>query len=175
MRTKYKKPRGVSEGMEEYSLGCVIGQNLFLVAYFGVGFLGMLPLRFAGIPIASLIYAFFLALMLIFVLRKHLCTSCYYYGKICHVGWSKLALMFKKNSGNRELGFKLASITWFLATIFPIVGILVVLFISRSIETMVLFLIFIMLTPINFLIHKKACKTCKERDKCKLSMAKSGS
>ena len=175
MRTKYKKPRSFQKSMEEYPLGCVIGQNLFLVAYFGIGSLGMLPLRFAGIPIISLTYAFFLALMLIFVLRKHLCTNCYYYGKICHVGWSKLALMFKKNSGDRELGFKLANITWFLATIFPIAGILTVLFISRSIETLVLFLIFIMLTPINFWIHKRVCKTCKERDKCKLSMAKSGS
>jgi hypothetical protein len=80
----------MKEGLEKYSLSCVVGQNIFLLVYFGIGFIGMLPLRIHGFPILSILYAFFLATMLLFVLRKHLCTHCYYYGKRCNTGWGEL-------------------------------------------------------------------------------------
>ena len=111
------------EGLEKYPTGCIIGRNLFFLAYFGIGFLGMFSLQIYGFPIVSIAYASFLVIMLLFVLRKHLCTNCYYYGKLCSTGWGKLALMFKKNSGNYEFGVKLAGITWMLATLIPIIGI----------------------------------------------------
>ena len=161
------------EGLENYPIGWVIGQNIFFLAYFGVGFIRMLPLRIHEFPIISVLYALFLIIMLLFVLRKHLCTHCHYYGKLCSTGWGKLsALMFKKNSGNYQLGIRLAGITWMLATAIPIVGIILTLILNYSFSNLIFLILFILLTPINFVSHKKACEKCKMRFICPASMAK---
>jgi hypothetical protein len=160
------------EGFEKYPLGYVIGQNIFFLVYFGIGFVGMLPLQIRGFPIISICYALFLVIMLLFVLRKHICTNCYYYGKLCNTGWGRLALMFEKESGNYELGVKLANVTWMLATLIPIIGIAITLISSFSTFRLTLLVLFLFLTPINFIIHKKSCKKCKMRHICPLSMTK---
>ncbi len=160
-------------GFEEYPIITVIGQNLFFLIYFGIGFIGMLPLKTFGISLISFLYAIFLVIMLLFVLRKHLCTNCYYYGKRCSTGWGKLSsLMFKEKSGNYELGIKLANITWALATLTPIIGIIISLFINFSGYKLALLLLFVVLTPVNFLFHKNSCKRCKLRNICPASMSK---
>ncbi len=161
------------EGLEEYPLGWVIGQNIFFLVYFGIGFIGMLPLKIYGFPIISVLYALFLIIMPLFVLRKHLCTHCYYYGKLCSTGWGRLsALMFKKNSGNYQLVVKLAGITWMLATAIPIVGIILALVLDYSPSNLIFLILFVLLTPVNFVSHKKACEKCKMRFICAASMAK---
>ena len=162
------------KGLKKYPIGCVIGQNLFFLFYFGIGFIGMFSLRIYEFPIISIAYALFLVVILLFVLRKHLCTNCYYYGKLCSTGWGKLALMFRKNSGNYELGVKLAGITWMIATLIPIVGIITVLILSFSTFRLILLVLFLLLTPVNFITHKRACKKCKMRFICPASMAKGG-
>ncbi len=162
------------QGFENYPLGYVIGQNIFFLAYFGVGFIGMLPLQIYGFPVISVLYILFLIIMLLFVLRKHLCTHCYYRGKLCSTGWGKLsALMFKKNSGNYQLGIKLASITWMLATAIPIAGIVLALILNYSFSNLIFLILFILLTPVNFISHKRACEKCKMKFICPTSMAKS--
>lgn len=161
------------EGLEEYSLCCVIGQNVFLLIYFAIGFIGMWSLQIYNFPAVSILYGLFLIVMLLFLLRKHLCTHCYYYGKFCNVGWGKLsAFMFKKNSGNYGLGVKLASITWTVATSVPIIGIVVSLVLSFSIFGLILLILFISLSLINIIIHKKVCEKCKMKFICPASMAK---
>ena len=161
------------KGVEKYSLAFVIGQNVFLLVYFGIGFLGMLPIQVHGFPILSVLYVFFLAIMLLLVLRKYLCTHCYYYGKRCNTGWGKLSsFMFKKESGNYQLGVKLAGVTWILATLIPIIGMFFALIVSYSTLRVGLLVLFILLTQINFVIHKKACNRCKMRFICPASMAK---
>ena len=161
------------EGFEDYPIGCVIGQNILFLAYFGIGFIGMLPLRIFGFPIISVLYTLFLIIMLLFVLRKHLCTHCYYYGKLCSTGWGKLsALMFGKNSGNYRLGVKLAGVTWILVTAIPIVGIILALILEYSPSNLTFLILFILLTLVNFVSHRKACEKCKMRFICPASMAK---
>ncbi len=165
--------KSLAEGFETYPLPWVIGQNLFFLIYFGIGFAGMIPLRIRGIPAVSLLYAIFLLVMLVFVLRKHLCTNCYYYGKMCSTGWGKLsALLFDKNSGNYTLGLKLATITWGLATLLPILGISAALLINFSVTNLILLFLFLILTPLNFLIHRQSCRKCKMRLICPGSLAK---
>ena len=145
------------KGVEKYSLAFVIGQNVFFLVYFGIGFLGMLPIRVHGFPILSVFYVFFLAIMLLLVLRKYLCTHCYYYGKRCNTGWGKLSsFMFKKESGNYQLGVKLAGVTWILATLIPIIGMFFALIVSYSTLRVGLLVLFILLTLINLVIHKRA-------------------
>ena len=158
---------------EEYPLYFVLFQNIFLAIYFGIGFIGMLPLQIRDFPIVSAFYALFLAIMLLFVIRKHLCTNCYYYGKRCSTAWGKLSsLMFKKNSGNYELGAKLANITWMLATLIPIARITAALILNYSPSNLILLILFILLTPVNFITHKKACEKCKMRFICLANTAK---
>ena len=80
------------DGLETFPLLWVIGQNLFLIIYFAVGFIGLYPLQLNNIPILSILFILYFLIVLIFTLRKHLCTHCYYYGKWCHCGWGKLSL-----------------------------------------------------------------------------------
>ena len=161
------------KGLERYPLGCIIGQNIFFLAYFAIGFIGMMPLQIYRFPVISVLYALFLIMMLLFILRKHLCTNCYYYGKICSTGWGKLSsLMFKERSGNYKLGIKLAGITWGLATLIPVVGIIISLILNFTIYELGLILLFISLTPVNFILHKNSCKKCKMRNICPASMVK---
>jgi len=161
------------EGFEEYPITTVIAQNLFFLIYFSIGFIAMLSLKISGIPIISLLYAVFLIVMLLFVLRKHLCTNCYYYGKRCSTGWGKLSsLMFKEKSGNYELGIKLAGITWGLATLIPIIGSIISLILNFTTYRLGLLMLFIFLTPFNFIFHKNSCKRCKMRNICPASIVK---
>jgi len=165
-----------NEGIERYAVSRVILQNLFLLAYFGTGFVAMLPLQLSGFPIVSVLYALLLGITLLFVLRKHLCTHCYYYGKMCSTGWGSLsAVMFKKNSGNYRLGVTLAGITWMLATATPIGGTVLALVINFSFLSLLFLIVFILLTPINLVSHRNACKKCKMRFICPASMAKGDS
>ena len=59
-----KEEKLYREGLEEYPLSWVIGQNIFFLVYFGIGFAGMLPLQIYGFPIISVLYALFLIIML---------------------------------------------------------------------------------------------------------------
>lgn len=147
------------KGLENYPITTVIGQNLFFIIYFGLGTIGMWSLKIMEIPIVSILYDLFLIIMLVFVLRKHLCTNCYYYGKRCSTGWGKLAaVMYKEKSGKYELGVKLAGITWGLATIVPIIGIITILIFKFELYFLVILILFILLTPLDFMVHKNSCK-----------------
>lgn len=163
----------IKDGFESYPLSWVVGQNLFFIIYFGIGFIGMLSLETYGVPSISLIYLLFLFIMLVFVLRKHLCTNCYYYGKRCNTGWGKLAsYLFKEKSGDYKLGVKLAGITWMFAAVIPIIGMIFILLINFSNYILILLLLFIMLSFLNFLVHSRSCSNCKMRDICPASMVK---
>ncbi len=154
-------------GIERYSIKWVLGQNLFIMIYFAIGFIGLYPLQIKGYPVLALIYALFIIIMLAIVLKKHPCSNCYYYGKRCNTGWGILsAYMFKRNSGNYELGIKLAAIVWSFATVVPILGMIALLIVDYSILNLALFILFLILTRINIWIHRKACMKCKMKYIC---------
>jgi len=161
------------QGLEEYPKSWIVGQNLFMVIYFAIGAFGMYSLQFSGIPILSIAYIIFLITMLVFVLRKHVCTFCYYYDKWCNTGWGKLSsCLFKNDSGNPELGGKLAGVTWMPATIIPILAMIVSLILNFSTTGLGILIIFIILSGMHFMIHKKSCEKCKMRFICSGSTAK---
>ena len=146
--------------------------NVLLLLWFG--FAAYSALRFAGLPIISIIYLLFAIIMLGLILRKHLCTHCYYYKKLCGTGWGKLSsCLFKEKSGNYELGMKLAGLTWGLLTIIPIVAIPVAMFLHGE------FLVpggisltgFLAIMIVNQFGRKKGCAQCKMRYICKASAA----
>ena len=156
--------------MEKYPWWWISGQNLLFVIYFGLGYVLLSPIKVSNIPIIAILYVAFLAVMLLIVLRKHLCTNCYYYGKWCSTGWGKLSsLMFKEKSGNYKLGIKLAGITWGIGTATPIiVGIIPAI---KNHFLLLIWIVFLLLTPVVMFAHKKSCERCKMRDICPASMA----
>ncbi len=163
------------DGLEKFSVSWILGQNLFLICYFILGFLGMYPVQVYKIPILSLLLLLWIIVVLVFMLRKHLCTNCYYYNKLCHLGWGKISgHLFAKNSGNYNFGGKLAGITWmFVLTFFPIIGIgFVVIWKWFSFYYTVIFFSFIVMSALNFFIQKKSCEKCKMRFICPGSLAK---
>ena len=162
-------------GLEKYPKSTVVLTNVLLLLWFGFAAYGMSALRFAGLPVISILYLLFAIVMLGFVLRKHLCTHCYYYSKLCGTGWGKLSSrLFKEKSGNYELGMKLAGLTWGLLTIVPIIVIPVAMFLHRE------FLVpggiglagFLAITAVNQFGRKKGCAQCKMKYICKASAAK---
>ncbi|MDI6917055.1 MAG: hypothetical protein QMC80_04585 [Thermoplasmatales archaeon] len=163
-------------GIDEAKKSYAIGENILFVITIMIGFIGMYPLiNFHGIPIISMIYAIFLVLMLTFVIRKHLCTHCYYYDKWCHCGWGKLAarLGYEKGSGNQQLGAKLAGLTWAVLMVLPIIGMIIVFVIDGlSYFGVGLLVVFIILVGVNGGMHVKDCKSCKVRFICLASGAK---
>ena len=81
--------------------------NVLPLLWFGFAAYGVSALRFAGLPIISILYLLFAIIMLGFVLRKHLCTHCYYYDKLCGTGCDVSArgiFIAKWNESNWFLG-----------------------------------------------------------------------
>jgi len=170
-----EKQKLYEKGLENYPKTTVVLTNVLLLLWFGFAAYGMSTLRFAGLPIISIIYLLFAIIMLGFVLRKHLCTHCYYYDKLCGTGWGKLSSrLFKEKSGNYELGMKLAGLTWGLLTIIPIIAIPIAMFLHG--EFLILSGIclagFLAIMVINQFGRKKGCGQCKMRYICKASAAK---
>ena len=163
------------KGLENYPKSAVVLTNTLLLLWFGFAVYGMSVLKFAGLPIISILYLSFVLVMLGVVLRKHLCTHCYYYGKLCGSGWSKLSsCQFKQKSGNYELGMKLAGMTWGLLTIIPIIAISLAMFLHKDflISGGISLVGFIVIMIINQFGRKKGCSQCKMRYICKASASK---
>ena len=163
------------KGLENYPKATVALTNVLLLLWFGSAAYGMSALKLIELPIASIVYLFFAFVMLGLVLRKHLCTHCYYYGKWCGTGWGKLSsCLFKEKSGNYEVGVKLAGITWGLLAIVPIIAIPVTVLLHREflISGGVSLTIFLAVMVINQFGRKRGCAQCKMKFVCKMSAAK---
>ncbi|MCK4664488.1 MAG: hypothetical protein KAT68_16585 [Bacteroidales bacterium] len=164
-----------NKGTEESSKFYAIFENFLFVLLIVIGYIGMSPIKYKGIPYISIIFAIFVIIMLVFVLRKHLCTKCYYYDKCCHCGWGKLSsLLFKKDTGNQELGGKLAGLTWGVLMGLPILVMIIIVLIKKAtlIEELIFFIPFLILVMINGFLHKIDCDKCKMRFICPGSASK---
>ena len=169
------KQKLYEKGLENYPKATVVLTNVLLLLWFGFATYGMFELKLAGLPVVSIVYLLFALVMLGFVLRKHLCTHCYYYGKWCGTGWGKLSsCLFKEKSGNYELGMKLAGLTWGLLTIVPIIAIPVTMFLHREflISGGICLIGFLAIMVVNQFGRKRGCSQCKMRYICKASAAK---
>jgi len=105
------------QGLEEYPRAGIIFGNFVMILWISLGTIACWFLC----PLAALIYLVFVTIMIFVVLRKLVCTKCYYYGKWCSTGWGKLSAMFFKK-GNIEkfntcIGVKLAPFTYGLLSL----------------------------------------------------------
>lgn len=162
-------------GLEEYPKSSVIVGNLAMAAWIALGTIGCWFLT----PLGAWIFLAFALIMVGVVLRKLVCTDCYYYGKWCGIGWGKLsALMFPKGNEERfgtSLGLKLAPITYKLLTAVPLVFLITSMFdTSRLLVPKIIVLV--LLLAVSFysgtIGRKKGCAACKMRLVCPGSAVK---
>jgi hypothetical protein len=98
----------VAERRESFPAIAILAENApYLATWIIAGWL-LVPLRVAGISIATLVWAATVVVVQV-LLKKHNCSGCYYYGKLCHLGWGKLsAWMFPQDSGDARTGMRLS-------------------------------------------------------------------
>ncbi len=163
------------DGIEEAKAGQMFTANVLVIGLVGSGAYLMTPFGWLGWPVLSIFYIGASIATLTFVLRKHLCTHCWYYGKRCHCGWGKLsALLYKSQVGNYKFGKRLASFTWAGIMLVPLVSYVLGLFLNHFhfFESWPVLTIFCVLLAGNVGLHKKSCSSCKMRSICSGSVSK---
>lgn len=128
-------------------------------------------------PIVAWIYLPFGLIMVGVVLRKLLCTNCYYYDKWCSIGWGKLSGLFFRRGDMKKFstsfGQKLAPLTYGLLSVVPIV--LVVISMVREFSILKV-IVSVFLLSISFysgtIGRKTSCARCKMRLICRGSAVK---
>lgn len=161
------------EGLEEYPAGEVIVGNVLMLLWIGAGTLAVYLLW----PIIAWIFLGFSLLTIYVVLRKLVCTNCYYYGKRCSSGWGKLtAVMFSQGSIERfpeGMGLKIAPFIYGSLTVVP-VAVLVFLMLKDFSWIQLLLLLFIL--GFGFysgtITRRNSCSRCKMRIICPGSAVK---
>jgi len=161
------------QGLEEYPKASVILGNLAMILWIALGTIACWFLY----PLVAWIYLAFALVMVGIVLRKLLCTNCYYYGKWCGIGWGKLsALFFKKGDVegfNTSIGQKLAPLTYGILSLIPLILIVISIFHEFTISKIVVLLLLLLVSFYSGTFsRKKACAKCKMKLTCKGSAAK---
>jgi hypothetical protein len=164
---KKGKVKIFEQGLEEHPKATVILGNLVMALWIALGTIACWFLY----PLIAWIYLAAALIMVGVVLRKLVCTNCYYYGKWCGLGWGKLAALFFKEGDmekfSTSIGVKLAPLTYGLLSLIPIV--LVVISIVQEFtvfKVIVLALILLVSFYSAFLSRKKGCASCKMKLAC---------
>ncbi len=155
------------QGFEEFPLIRIVFTNVLMVFWIA---LGTIACGFFN-NLLGWIYLFCTLLVIFVVLRKTVCTHCYYYNKWCPAGWGKLsALLFSKADMNRFdtcLGVKLAPVTYGLLLLIPLVfGILGLIRQFTLFKIIVLILLVLTAVYSGTVNRKKACANCKMKLIC---------
>ena len=156
------------KGLEEYLKSNIILGNLLMLLWIALGTIACWFLH----PLAAWIYLGFVIVIVGVVLRKLLCTNCYYYNKWCCMGWGKYtAILFKKGNiekFNTSVGQKLAPLTYGLLSVVPIIFIVTSIFKEFSILKVVVLIFLLLISFYSGAINrKKTCAKCKMRLICK--------
>ena len=162
------------DGIEQAKTIHVVFENILIIIFVSLGCYSIYPVGINGVPVLSMIYVLFAIIMFGIVLRKQICTVCYYYGKRCHCGWGLLSSkMFEKDCGNQKTGTKLAGLTWGVLTCLPLIvmAVLIITGTMSLIDEMICLVPFLIVVIINGLLHKKTCEQCKMRFICSASNA----
>lgn len=164
---------GICEGRESFSTGWIFGDNLlFLAIWTTAGWL-LWPVAFAGWPVATIGWGLYV-LVLQVLLKKHVCSGCYYYGKSCHLGWGRVAArLFAQDSGNPKIGMALAVPMYLLPTpVVLIAGVIIGVLLPVGTIHWVVLAVFVALNVVSFPLRAKSCGQCKMRAVCPGSAAK---
>jgi hypothetical protein len=155
------------EGLEESPKARIIFGNIMMLLLFA---LGTIACWFFN-PIIAWIYLAFAVIMVGIVLRKLVCTNCYYYDKWCPMGWGKLAaLLFKKgdiNNFDSSIGMKLAPLTYGNISFIPMIFLIISIVQNFSVVKLIVLIMLITIIVFSATIgRKEACRNCKMRLLC---------
>lgn len=156
------------KGLEEYPKAGIILGNFMMILWIILGTIACWFLY----SLVAWIYLAFAVIIVGVVLRKLLCTNCYYYDRWCCMGWGKLsALFFKKGNieaFNTSPGQKLAPLTYSILSVIPIVFIVTSIFQDFSITKLAVLILLLLISFYSGAIsRKKTCAKCKMRFMCK--------
>ena len=160
-------------GLESYPVRDVILCNAVMATLIAAGTVACWLLS----PVLAGLYLAFSVLMVFVVLRRLVCTRCYYYGKRCGAGWGLLASALftrgRMEQFNESAGIRLAPAVYGLVMLIPLISLAVLL--MRESTTSLLVLLAVILA-IGFYSsgpgRKRSCVACKMRLCCKGSIAK---
>ena len=155
------------KGLEENPKTNIIFSNLMMIIWIA---LGVIACRFIS-QVVGWIYLVFAVVMVYVVLRKLVCTNCYYYDKWCASGWGKLSkLMFEKGDISKfstSVGVKLAPMVYGILTLIPMIMVVVSIVKGFSAYKLTILILILLISGYSGGIgRKKACEECKMRLIC---------
>jgi hypothetical protein len=160
------------KGLESYPLSRVIFGNSMMLVWIRLGTIACWFIY----PLVAWIYLAAAIIMIFAVLRKLVCTNCYYYGKQCALGWGKISALFFNQGSIEEFstcaGIKAAPITYGLLTLIPLV--LCIIALVQAVTALKVFVLVLLLAVSVYsgaIGRKVACTNCKMRLICPGSAA----
>lgn len=163
----------IVHGTESFTLSHIIGENLLYIAMWVLAGYLLWPIWTPlGFPLLTIIWTLLVVVVQI-LLKKHNCSGCYYYDKLCHLGWGKISsAMFKQDSGNIKTGMKL-SLFYIIPP--PVIFLSSLIFAIIKSSTWVywfILVLFVILNVVLFSVRKKGCSLCAMKDACPGSAVK---
>ena len=163
------------EGIEASTVPRVIFGNLMMMVWIGLGAVSCWFIH----PTIAWVFLALAIILVYFVLRKLVCTNCYYYGKLCPIGWGKLSAWLFAPGDLRNFsacaGVKVAPFTYGLLTLVPLVlCVAAVVQEPAPARITVLILLLAVAAYSGSIGRKQSCTTCKMRLMCPGSAAPEG-
>ena len=171
--TMKNKVEFYEQGLEEYPKSGILLSNFVMLLWIALGTIACWFLY----SLVAWIYLAFAIIMVFVVLRKLVCTNCYYYDKWCCTGWGKLsALFFKKGDTQKfssSYGLKLAPLTYGLLTLIPLISVVISFTQGFTIPKIVVLILLLLISFYSGTVNrKKTCEKCKMRLICPGSAVK---
>lgn len=162
------------KGLESFPKSTAIFGNLLMIIWVIVG---AVTIWFFN-PYIAIMYFLLVTFMIYIVLRKLICTNCYYYDRWCGLGWGKLAArLFKKGDMedfNESTGLKLAPLVYGILMFVPLILLIILLIQDFDVAKFGLLILVILMSIYSGNISRKtACSKCKMMLFCKGSAVKS--
>ena len=161
------------KGLEEYPKSGIILGNISMFLIFILGTIAI----WLFYPLLGWFYLIIAILLVYIVLRKLVCTNCYYYNKWCSIGWGRLsAALFKKGSidnFNDSIGLKLAPFIYVSLMIIPIIVIIIsIIQVFNYYKLGILIVLLLLFVYSGGIGRKASCSRCKMRLHCRGSAVK---
>jgi len=160
-------------GVESFPISGIIGENLlFLAIWTAAAYLFWPVWTLFNLPMLTIIWIV-LVLVIQIIFKKHNCSGCYYYDKLCHLGWGKISsALFKQDSGAPEIGMKLSFFYIITPPVVFLTSLIHALISSANTVYWIFLILFVVLNILSFPIRKHGCSKCAMKEVCPGSAVK---
>jgi len=164
----------IVEGNESFPLSLIIRENLlYLTIWVLAGYLLWPVWTHSGLPLLTIVWVIMIVIIQI-LLKKHLCSGCYYYGKLCHLGWGKISsALFKQDSGNLKTGMNLSFFYIIPPPVILLTSLVFAIINNSSWTYWFVLVLYVIFNAVSFPARKKSCSLCVMREVCSGSAARS--